>query len=217
MSLHVGIDTGGTFTDLVAFDDETGRVAFGKSPSTPADPARAIFATFAAAEVAPAAVDSIALGTTIATNALIERKGAEVVFVTTAGFRDVPIIQRVDKKDPYDLQWEKAVPLVRRASCLEVRERVAFDGRVVHPLTADELERLGAAVEARLTQLEREASGVSIAVCLLFAFANPEHELRLREFLASRFPGVRASFSHEVAPTWREYERASTTIADAYL
>ena len=148
--LHVGIDTGGTFTDLVAFDDETGILAAGKSPSTPADPARAIFDAFEAAGVDPAAAETIVLGTTVGTNALLERRGAEVIFVTTAGFRDVPIIQRVDKKDPYDLQWEKPRPFVERESCLEVDERVAADGTPARPLLATEVDRLGDEIARRL-------------------------------------------------------------------
>jgi len=214
VTLHVGIDTGGTFTDLVAFDDETGALATGKSPSTPADPARAIFDAFEAARVDPGAAETIVLGTTVGTNALIERRGADVVFVTTAGFRDVPIVQRVDKKDPYDLQWMKPRPFVERERCLEVDERVSASGAAVRPLRDAEIDRLG----TRLEDVLAAAGGTpAIALCLLFAYANPEHEKRLAASLRERFPGVRLSVSHVVAPTWREYERANTTIVDAYL
>ncbi len=126
MTILVGIDTGGTFTDLVALDEETGELRIGKSPSTPAAPAEAIFDAFEAAEVEPDAASTIVLGTTIATNALLERKGADVLYLTTEGFEDVPSIGRVDKEDPYDLQWRKPLPFVARRNCLGVRERVAF-------------------------------------------------------------------------------------------
>src|SRR5689334_4147584 len=118
--MRVGVDTGGTFTDLVAFDEATGEVLVGKAPSTPSDPAQAVFAAFEAAGLPPERADAIALGTTIATNALLQRNGAHVHLVTTEGFRDVPIIQRVDKEDPYNLRWRKPEPLVRRSSCLEI-------------------------------------------------------------------------------------------------
>jgi N-methylhydantoinase A/oxoprolinase/acetone carboxylase beta subunit/N-methylhydantoinase B/oxoprolinase/acetone carboxylase alpha subunit len=212
VTLHVGIDTGGTFTDLVAFDEETGAVVTGKSPSTPDDPAQAIFAAFEAAGVDPAATRTIALGTTVGTNALLQRAGADVLFVTTAGFRDVPIIQRVDKKDPYDLQWEKPRPFVERDRCLEVDERVAADGSTIRPLSAADVERLAG-------EIARHADGreAAVAVSLLFSYANPEHESQLAAALRARFPGLHLSVSHSVAPTWREYERANTTIVDAYL
>ena len=162
-----------------------GILAAGKSPSTPADPARAIFDAFEAAGVDPAAAETIVLGTTVATNALLERRGAEVIFVTTAGFRDVPIIQRVDKKDPYDLQWEKPRPFVERESCLEVDERVAADGTPARPLLATEVDRLGHEIARRLEVCDGPAPAVAIS--LLFAYANPEHEARLAEALRTRF------------------------------
>ncbi|MFN0153996.1 MAG: hydantoinase B/oxoprolinase family protein [Gaiella sp.] len=214
MALQVGVDTGGTFTDLVVLDDETGLVVIGKRPSTPGAPAAAVFHAFQAAGIEPGATASVAVGTTVGTNALLERKGARVILLTTAGFEDVAVIGRIDKEDPYDLQWAKPAPFVARRDCIGVRERLAPDGRVVTPLTEDELERV-CGVVGRLLGDERR--GVAFAVSLLFAFADPIHERRLAALLEQRFPGVPVSVSHRTAPVWREYERTSTTIIDAYL
>ena len=155
------------------------------------------------------------LGTTLATNALLTRQGARVLYVTTAGFEDIPHLQRADKKDPYNLQAVRPAPFVDRADCLGVPERVDYLGRVVLPLTDAALETLGDRVADRV----READGrpVAIAVNLLFAFANPDHERRVGEYLARRFAGIPVTESHQVAPVWREYERASTAIIDAYI
>ena len=214
MALHVGIDTGGTFTDLVVLDDETGELVVGKRPSTPAAPAQAIFHAFEAAGIEPAAAASVTVGTTVGTNALLERKGGRVLFLTTAGFEDVPMIGRIDKEDPYDLHRAKPQPLVARRDCVGVLERLASDGSVVTPLTDEELERVADRVAGLLAG---ERGDVAIAVSLLFAFADPAHERRLATFLEQRFPGVPVSESHRAAPVWREHERSSTTIADAYL
>ncbi|MGI8972956.1 MAG: hydantoinase B/oxoprolinase family protein [Gaiella sp.] len=214
MALHVGVDTGGTFTDLVVLDDQTGQLVIGKRPSTPGAPAAAVFHAFAAAGVEPAGAATVSVGTTVGTNALLERKGARVVFLTTAGFEDVPVIGRIDKQDPYDLRWPKPEPFVARRDCVGVRERLAFDGRVATPLTDAELDRVGEQVAVLLGD---ERDNVALAVSLLFAFADPAHEQRVAAFLEQRFPGVPVSVSHRAAPVWREYERSSTTIVDAYL
>jgi 5-oxoprolinase (ATP-hydrolysing) len=216
VALHAGIDTGGTFTDLVVLDDESGVLHVAKRPSTPADPARAVFDAFDAAGLAPRAASTIVLGTTIATNAMLERKGAAVLYIGTAGFEDVPIIGRIDKKDPYDLGWVPPAPLVERSRCVGVAERVGWDGAVVEPLTDEALEGLGAALAESLGALP-VGSDAAVAVNLLFAFAHPAHEQRVGEFLRARFPHLSVSLSHEVAPVWREFERGSTTIADAFL
>jgi N-methylhydantoinase A/oxoprolinase/acetone carboxylase beta subunit/N-methylhydantoinase B/oxoprolinase/acetone carboxylase alpha subunit len=207
MALHAGIDTGGTFTDLVVLDDETGRTVVAKVPSTPADPAAAIFRSLDAAGVDPRSLASVTLGTTVGTNALLERKGARVVLLTTAGFEDIAAIGRIDKEDPYDLRRAKPEPFVARPDCLGVRERIAAGGAVVTPLDDDELERVAALLD------EPDA----IAVSLLFAFADPSHEQRLAGFLEQRFPDVPVSVSHRSAPVWREHERTTTTVVDAYL
>ena len=154
------------------------------------------------------------LGTTVGTNALLERRGARVLLLTTAGFEDVTAIGRIDKYDPYDLRRAKPEPLAARPDCLGVRERLAHDGTVVTPLVEEELER----VAARVADLLAEADGdVAIAVSLLFAFANAEHEQLLAAYLEQRFPDVPVAVSHRAAPVWREHERTTTTIVDAYL
>ena len=214
MSSRVGVDTGGTFTDLVALDESTGALQFAKRPSTPHAPGQAVLDVLSRLEVPLEQVALLVLGTTVGTNAVLERSGARVIYLTTAGFEDIPYIQRIDKKDPYDLQWLKPRPFVARRDCLGVDERVTSDGTVLRPLTDDELERVAGAVEQRL---EGADTGVAIAVNLLFSYANPVHERALARLLRERLPGVPVSVSSDISPLWREYERASTTIIDAYL
>ena len=214
MALHAGIDTGGTFTDLVVLDDETGDLVVAKRPSTPAAPAQAIFDCFEAAGVDTSALASVTLGTTVGTNALLERRGARVLLLTTAGFEDVPAIGRIDKEDPYDLRRAKPEPFVARADCLGVRERIDPVGQVLTPLEDAELERVSGLVAPLIAGAEGD---VALAVSLLFAFANPAHERRLAALLEERFPDTPVSVSHRAAPVWREHERTTTTVVDAYL
>ena len=214
MSLRVGVDTGGTFTDLVALDESTGALQFAKRPSTPHAPGEAVLDVLSRLEVPLQQVGLLVLGTTVGTNAVLERSGARVIYLTTAGFEDIPYIQRIDKKDPYDLQWLKPQPFVARRDCLGVDERVTSDGTVLRPLADRELKRVAAAVERRL---QGAVTGVAIAVNLLFSYANPVHERALARLLRDRLPGVPVSVSSDILPIWREYERASTTIIDAYL
>jgi N-methylhydantoinase A len=164
-------------------------------------------------EVPHSAIGFLILGTTVATNALIQRNGARVAYITTWGVEDVPFIQRLDKEEVYDLQWVKPKPLVRRANCLGVEERIGYRGQVVKALERQGLERLGEWIDERLGIESVEA----FAVCLLFSYLNNEHELALKEFLEQRYPDLSISLSHEVCPLWREFERASTTIADAFV
>jgi len=211
MTLHVGIDTGGTFTDLVVYDSEKNQILTYKTPSTPSSPGMAFVTAIREASVTVEQVSEVVHGaSTVATNALIERKGATVAFVTTAGFEDTLYIQRINRPMLYDLQWEKPQHLVRsRRHCLGVNERITADGSIYRPLSDEEVERL----LATLADLPVEA----VAISLLFSYVNPEHEARLRALVQKRFPDLPLSVSHEVAPIWREYERASTTVADAYL
>ena len=214
MSTRIGVDTGGTFTDLVALDEESGELHLAKQPSTPDNPSRAVFNVLSRSGINLADTSLLVLGTTIGTNALLERKGARVVYITTVGFEDIPFIQRIDKKDPYDLQWQKPEPFVTRRDCIGVRERVLSDGSILESPSLQELERLKSLVYERLGNYTDDTA---IAVNLLFSYLNPENEKLLKDFLTRHFPTIPVSISSEISPIWREYERASTTIIDAYL
>src|SRR4051794_429876 len=210
MSVRVGIDTGGTFTDFVLFDDATGSFRVTKLPSTPDDPSRAIADGLRQLEGSEDATQ-VVVGTTVATNAVIERRGPTVVFVTNDGFEDVPFIARLDKERLYDLHWAKPKPLVRRRDCVGVGGRLDHHGRVVEPLAQ-------AGVEALVERLAADRNGESVvAVSYLFSYLNPEHEQATADALRARLPAIPVSLSHEVSPMWREYERATTTIADGFV
>ena len=203
---RLGVDVGGTFTDLVALSE--GGLVTAKVPSTPRDQSEGVMNAIDAAEVEAASVGALAHGMTVATNALLERRGARTALVTTEGFRDVLEIARQNRPSLYDLSMDRPPPLVPRDLRFTVRERMGPSGEV-EPL--DE-ENLRDTVEAL-----KEADVQAVAVCLLFAFAHPEHEMRVGEALRGAMPGVHVSLSSEVLPEFREYERFSTTAADAYL
>ena len=215
MAIRIGIDTGGTFTDFVALDEATGEAQIVKRPSTPDSPSDAIFDAIEHSGIPADEVGYFVLGTTVGVNALLQRKGARVLYVTTSGFEDVPFLQRVDRKFHYDLDWERPEPLVTRRDCLGVAERLDYMGAVVDPLTPDALGSLGDMLRARLDESTNGA--VAVAVNCLFSYVKPDHERMIREYLVGEFPELSISLSHEVAPIWREYDRASTTIADAYI
>ena len=201
---RVGVDVGGTFTDLVAISD--GRVVCAKVPTTPADQSAGVLAAISAAGLGE--VGAFAHGMTVATNALLERRGARTALVTTEGFRDLIEIGRQDRPSLYDLQQRRPTPLVPRELRFCVRERMGPRG-VIEALDPSSLR----AVIAQLRAAEVEA----VAVCLLFGFLHPEHERRVGAALREELPGVHVSLSSEVLPEVREYERLSTTVADAYL
>ena len=215
MAIRIGIDTGGTFTDLVALDEDSGDVMVVKRPSTPEAPSDAIFDALEHSRIPADEIGYFVLGTTVGVNALLQRKGARVLYVTTAGFEDVPFLQRVDRKFHYDLDWERPQPLVERRDCLGVIERLDYTGAVVDPLTAEGLARFGRELRARMDDGANGA--VAVAVNCLFSYVKPDHERTIRDYLTREFPELPVSVSHEVAPIWREYDRASTTIADAYI
>ncbi|HEU5431532.1 MAG TPA: hydantoinase/oxoprolinase family protein [Thermomicrobiales bacterium] len=215
MAVRIGIDTGGTFTDLIGVDEATGRLVVAKTPSTPARPVAAVMQAIGESGVEDDRLAAISIGTTVATNALLQRRGATVLFVTTKGFEDVPYIQRVNRKHHFSLRWRKPRPLVERRHCIGVAERLDFHGEVLTPLNDAALGDLAAEIDRRLD--DDSAGTFAIAVCFLFSYVNPTHELRVRDFLHERFPNIPVSLSHEVAPIWREYERGSTVIADGYI
>jgi len=202
----IGIDTGGTFTDFI-FVDTAGRLRLHKERSTPDDPARAILNGLSAAGAPDAA--AVIHGSTVATNALLERRGARTALITTAGFTDVLEIGRQNRPDLYALVPRKPPPLVPRDWRFAARERVAADGAVLTPL--DE-----AALAEVLNQLAAEPLE-SVAVCLLFSFLYPAHERAVGAALAARLPGIHISLSSDVLPEYREYERTATTVINAYV
>jgi N-methylhydantoinase A len=193
----LGVDVGGTFTDAVLLTDES-ELRTAKVP-TAGNQAESVLA--AAAEVGAVEVERFAHGTTVATNALLERKGARTAFVATDGFEHLLHLRRQNRADLYRLCADHPEPLVPRERCFGVLERMGPDG-VIAPLELDSLP-----------ELDAEA----VAVCLLFSFREPEHERAVAEELRRRLPGVRVVASHEISPEFREYERASTTAIDAYL
>jgi len=213
--VRCGIDTGGTFTDLVALDEASGDLVVAKWPSSPRDPVEALVGVIGESQIPPEAFSSLILGTTVATNALLQRSGARVLFVTTKGFRDVPFIQRINRRYHYSLEWTKPKPLVERVDCLEIDERVNHKGQVLVELTDRELQGLAERIEGRLNG--GPGGDTVIAVCLLFSHLNPLHERRVQGHLEKRFPDLPVSLSYRVAPIWREYERGSTVLADAYV
>ena len=210
---RIGVDIGGTFTDLVWADEATGAVQVGKLLTTPKDPSQAVeqgvVTLLNDAGGRAANVRSLIHGTTLATNALIERKGARTGLLTTSGFRDAVEIGREGRYDMYDLFIDQPTPLVPRHLRLEVTERIAADGRVLTPLD----EPSARAAIARLKGAGVEA----VAICLLHAYRNSAHERALAALCAELLPGVPVSRSSEVVPEIREYERTSTTCANVYV
>jgi N-methylhydantoinase A len=211
---RVGVDSGGTFTDICLVDEANGAVAVWKVPSTPGDPSRAIAggavdALREAAGDAAAAVSYFGHGTTVATNTLIQHRGAAVGLITTEGFRDLLEIGRQRRPHLYDLQADKPPILVPRDRRIEVAERLRHDGRVERPLDEAQVRR----AVRRLAS----AGARAIAVCFLYAYVNADHERRVRRIVEEEFPEVFVTCSHEVAPEFREYERLSTVVVNAYL
>ena len=204
---RVGVDVGGTFTDLVAVRPD-GTLEIRKVGSTPGDPSVGLFRALDALGGGAQAIDVLVHGTTVATNALLERRGARVALVTTAGFEDLLWLRRQDRAALYDLARDHPPPLVARGDVVGARERMGPAG-VVEALSERELARVTAAVRALAPE--------SVAVALLFAFRHPEHERRLAAALRVALPDVPIVASHEILPVFREYERTSTTSAEAYL
>jgi N-methylhydantoinase A/oxoprolinase/acetone carboxylase beta subunit len=213
---RLGVDVGGTFTDLIFVDDETGAILVHKVPTTPADASQGtvqgIREIAEEAQIAPSQLDQVFHGTTIATNIVIEHAGARIGMITTEGYRDILHIARHKKplnfSNYQDLPWQR-YPIVQRRHRLTVPERVVKDGSVLVPLDED-------AARARVREL-KEAGVEAVAVCLLFSFVNPEHERRVADIVRQEFPDAFLSVSSDVLPQYREYERFSTVCLNAYV
>src|ERR671923_911609 len=212
VSYRIGFDVGGTFTDFV-LQSPSGELTTAKRLTTYPDPSEACRAgldeLIARTGVTWGDVAQTVHGTTLGSNVVIERKARGVGLLTTRGFRDVLIIGREKRYQVYDLQIEKPRPLIPRRAIGEITERVLADGSVRTPL--DE-------ADARRAIRELAARGVTtLAICLLHAYLNPAHEKRLAALVAEEAPDVAVTLSHEVSPTFREYERTSTTVVNAYV
>jgi len=213
MAYRLGVDVGGTFTDLALYNVVTNQLTFAKTPSTPANQAagviRGIEQLLTQSEISPEEITSFIHGTTVATNALLERKGAQTALITTAGFRDILQIGRQDRPRLYDWRARRPEPLVPRHHRFEVRERILHTGEILISLSEAEIE----AIIAQLHQTEIQ----TVAVCLLHAYANPIHEQAIGEKLAEALPQLTMTLSSEILPEFKEYERMSTTTINAYV
>ena len=210
---RLGVDVGGTFTDAILLNESTGVVRTGKVPSTPSDPAdgflRVVHRMLEEGAVPPETVRYVVHGTTVATNAIIEGNLSKTAFITTDGFRDLLEIQTGIRPALYDLQFEKIKPLVPRYLSFGVPERLDFRGDVLMPLDED--------ATRRVAEQLRDEGVESVAVCLLHSYINPDHERRIGEILHDVLPGALRSLSSDVAPEFREYFRASTTVINAAI
>jgi N-methylhydantoinase A len=207
--LRIGVDIGGTFTDATVLDTRDGSVRFGKALSTPQDLVAGIFTAIAVADAAPASAEFIIHGSTVAINAILERKGARTALITTRGFRDVYEIGRINRPDSFNLFFHKHVPLVPRDRVFEITERMRYDGTAITPLDDDAV---------RAVARELRAQGVeAVAVMLLHSYANVAHERRVVEILREELPDAFIAASHDVSREQREYERTSTVAANAYV
>ncbi|WP_270936223.1 hydantoinase/oxoprolinase family protein [Falsiroseomonas oryzae] len=211
--LRIGVDVGGTFTDLAMMDEATGRIAFHKVPSTPADPSLAIETgvreILARNDGAAGQVAFVGHGTTVATNMVIERRGARTAMLTTRGFRDVIEIARQTRPHLYDYDVQRPAPLVPRRRRNEIGERIAAEGTVLRPLDEAEV--------ARAAEAMRADDVTSVAVCFLHAWRDPAHERAAKAVLRRLLPDAYLSVSSEVLPEFREFDRFSTTVLNAFV
>src|SRR5215813_11602773 len=206
--LRLAADIGGTFTDIAVFDAATGALTFGKALSTPHHLVEGITAAVDKAGSDYGSAGLFLHGSTIAINTILERTGARTALVITEGFRDIYEIGRINRPDAYNLFFQKHEPLVERALRFEIDERILADGEIDRPLADAEVEALG----RRLKELGVEAA----AILFLNCYANADHEARAKAVL-SRHDGMFVSASHELSQEYREFERCSTVVANAYI
>ncbi|MBX6353616.1 MAG: hydantoinase/oxoprolinase family protein [Thermoflavifilum sp.] len=208
MAWIAGVDVGGTFTDLIAFNTDTGEVRVVKTPSTPGDQSEGFVNALTLSGIDISEIRWIIHGTTVATNAILERKGARVGLITTKGFRDVLEMRRRERAQTWGL-WGDYIPLVPRKWRCEVTERVLADGTVRQPLSENEVEEVARYLVAQGCD--------AVAVALIHSYANPQHEQQVAEILRKVWPNEYISISSEILPEIREFERTSTTVVNAYV
>src|SRR6476661_7914537 len=213
MAWRVGIDIGGTFTDVALVEDTSGSVGVAKVPTTPDDLARGVIDALKSAmerhQIIPAEVGLLSHATTVVTNAILEENGARAALITTRGFRDLLELRRSARADLYDLFQDPPATLIPRRRRFEITERVGADGAVVTPLDENEVDKLILMLKA--TRVD------AIAISLLFSFLYPEHERRLGSLLRAALPDVPIYLSSDVLPEIKEFERTSTTAVCAYV
>lgn len=203
----VGVDIGGTFTDLVGYSD--GRIVTSKTSTVPSDPTKGIVTSMDLAHCDASKINEILHGSTIAINTVLERKGARTALLTTSGFRDVYSIGRSNRMEAFNLHFDRPAPLVPRDLTFEVSERILANGEILTPLNEASLD----AVLAQLHNLGIE----SVAVCLLHSYANPVHERQIGEIIRATYPKMFVTLSYEILREYREYERTSTTALNAFV
>jgi len=209
MTFRVAVDIGGTFTDLAAVDGDTGGLREAKVLTRPQHPDHGVLDAIDRSGIPPDQTSHFLHGTTLVINALTERKGARTALIATAGFGDVLEIQRCNRRDMYNVRYEKPRPIVPRSRVWEVRERISSAGDVLVQLHEEDIRVIAQAC--------RESQIQAVAVCLLNAYANPEHEVRCHALLEAALPGVPITVSHLLTREWREYERASTAVLNSYV
>ncbi|KUO75836.1 MAG: hydantoin utilization protein A [Clostridia bacterium BRH_c25] len=213
MGYMIGVDVGGTFTDFSMFDTKTGKLLHFKHSSTPEDPSKAIVSgilhVLTEQCIKPEEVSYLAHGTTVATNALIEKKGARLGLITTKGFKDLMEIGWQKRPSLYDLLKTKPESLIPAGLKCEVEERILYDGTIKTAINEDNVRKA--------VRYLKEQKAQAIAVCTLFSFINPSHEQRIKEIIKEEYPEVYVSISSELVPEFREYSRMSTTVLNAYL
>lgn len=208
-NLRVAVDVGGTFTDVVKLDSSNSTISFEKVPTTPTAPTEGVLESFSRINADLSDIESFIHGTTLGLNSLLTRTGARVAFISTKGFRDIYLLGRTDRKTNYDFKFKKKLPLIERCDTFEVEERMLFDGTIKIPFNA----KSATVVAEQIRDLKYE----SVAITFLHAYVNPEHEILMGKLLRKVAPSVEVTLSHEMSREYREYERSSTTVLDAYI
>lgn len=213
MSYKLGIDVGGTFTDLLLFHEETKEIYISKVPSTPSNPSVGVYhgigQVLTECSIDPERIEFLIHGTTVATNAILEHKGVKTALICTRGFQDILHIGRQDRPKLYDFFEKRPKPLIPRRLRYQVTERTLHTGEIEEELNIQEVEEI--------IEKIREEEIFAVAVCLLHSYANPFHEQQIKEIFAKKSPEVKVSISSEILPEYREYERMSTTVINSYV